>query len=210
MADSQTVGRSWSVGDRVVHPGKPEWGVGSVQEVTADSARKPGAQRLTIRFERAGVKTLSTAFASLRSADGDRVPLGAPETEEEAGHLEALIEDCRSKLVRVPDRCLEESRPVAERLRESVRLGSFGTEGAAILDWAASVTELPDPLAHFPRHELEVARQRFQREISSHAQSLVRELVRSAPDELRAIAGSLSAQERAWLLGLVAKAGSKR
>jgi hypothetical protein len=50
----------------VVHAGKPEWGVGvvsSAQNVTQDG--KP-SQRLTIRFERAGLKTVSTAVASIR------------------------------------------------------------------------------------------------------------------------------------------------
>lgn len=209
MSEPTTERTSWQVGARVIHPAKPEWGVGTITQAAGDTQR-PGAQRLTVRFERAGVKTLSTAFAPLRSPEGGRVPLGAPDTAEEAAHLAAILEDRRAKLVRVPDACTDAARPATERLRESVRLACFDRQGSGLLDWAASVTELPDPLSHFHRHELESARERFQREISRHAQSLVRELVRVDPTGLRTLAGSLSSTERTWLLGLVSKPTPRR
>lgn len=47
----------------------PEWGPGTVTRVQAAAHEGKPCQRLTIRFERAGLKTLSTAFAVLVPAD---------------------------------------------------------------------------------------------------------------------------------------------
>ncbi|MEM7621834.1 MAG: DUF3553 domain-containing protein [Planctomycetota bacterium] len=64
MSSAQT----WKSGDRVVHTGKPEWGVGKVIKAEAASHEGAPCQRLSIRFGRAGAKTISTAFARLESA----------------------------------------------------------------------------------------------------------------------------------------------
>ena len=47
-------GPQWSFGDRVIHAKRPEWGVGVV--TAAQSVVEDGhpAQRVTIRFDRAG------------------------------------------------------------------------------------------------------------------------------------------------------------
>jgi hypothetical protein len=60
--------RQWGFGDKVVHATRPEWGHGIV--TSAEDAVHEGSrcQRLTVRFERAGVKTLLTALAELMPA----------------------------------------------------------------------------------------------------------------------------------------------
>ncbi len=58
----------WQPGDRVVHLAKPEWGTGRVEEAAWTTHEGLRCQRLTIRFDRAGRKTLSTAFATLADA----------------------------------------------------------------------------------------------------------------------------------------------
>ena len=65
--------KEWKLGDRVVHAGRPEWGIGEIRgaEVTTQDGTK--CQRITVRFERAGVKTLTTAFADLQSRRRGRV-----------------------------------------------------------------------------------------------------------------------------------------
>src|SRR5215471_14592450 len=59
----------WKLGDRIVHSGRPEWGIGEVRSAEHTSQDGRRCQRLTVRFERAGVKTLTTAFAELKPAD---------------------------------------------------------------------------------------------------------------------------------------------
>lgn len=71
--------RSWSVGDLVYHTGRPEWGAGKV--IKAEAAVNEGlkCQRLTVRFDRVGVKTVSTAFAELEAAStGSLLPPPPP------------------------------------------------------------------------------------------------------------------------------------
>jgi len=58
----------FQIGDRVLHPGKPEWGVGTVASAAGAVHEGGQCQRLGIRFDRAGLKTISTAFVSLRRA----------------------------------------------------------------------------------------------------------------------------------------------
>lgn len=74
--------RQWGFADRVVHAQRPEWGHGIV--TAAEDAVHEGTrcQRLTVRFERAGVKTLLTAMAELNPA-GER-PISAEEPENVA------------------------------------------------------------------------------------------------------------------------------
>ncbi|MEO1513318.1 MAG: DUF3553 domain-containing protein, partial [Planctomycetota bacterium] len=61
---------TFQIGDRVTHPAKPEWGVGEVRKAASITHEGRKAQRLEIRFGRAGLKTISTAFAPLKPAEG--------------------------------------------------------------------------------------------------------------------------------------------
>lgn len=61
--------RMFSTGQRVIHTGKPEWGSGNITEAMKTTQDGKPCQRLTIRFDRAGLKTISTAFATLIPAD---------------------------------------------------------------------------------------------------------------------------------------------
>lgn len=51
-------------GQRVMHPGQPDWGVGQVQSVVGD--------RVTVNFEHAGKVLVNTAVAALDVLDDDR------------------------------------------------------------------------------------------------------------------------------------------
>lgn len=61
--------RKWASGDRVVHSSKPEWGVGTISAAIGTTQDGRSCQSLTVRFERAGLKTLSTAYAHLIPAN---------------------------------------------------------------------------------------------------------------------------------------------
>ncbi len=50
-------------GDYVVHPGKPEWGLGQVQSAIGD--------RVTVNFEHAGKLLIDTSAIELRRSDPD-------------------------------------------------------------------------------------------------------------------------------------------
>lgn len=71
----------WSFGDKVIHAGKPEWGPGIVTAVQGATHDGRACQSLTIRFDRAGVKTISTAFAKLVPASEAPILLAAAAAE---------------------------------------------------------------------------------------------------------------------------------
>lgn len=67
--------RTFAKGESVIHSGKPEWGPGDIVAAEGQLHEGKPCQRLTIRFARAGLKTISTAFADLRPAS--EAPLAA-------------------------------------------------------------------------------------------------------------------------------------
>ncbi|MCC5823813.1 MAG: DUF3553 domain-containing protein [Phycisphaerales bacterium] len=67
----------FQIGDRVLHPAKPEWGAGTIANASGALHEGAPCQRLSIRFDRAGLKTISTAFVNLRRAAGS--PASFPE-----------------------------------------------------------------------------------------------------------------------------------
>jgi hypothetical protein len=81
--------REWSYGDKVVHTGKPEWGIGLVTGASGAVHEGKPCQRVVVRFERAGVKTLSTAFAELKPAS-EAPALALAEPVEVAGGHDAV------------------------------------------------------------------------------------------------------------------------
>ncbi|MDX2148827.1 MAG: DUF3553 domain-containing protein [Planctomycetota bacterium] len=66
--------RQFQVGDVVKHMARPEWGVGHVLRAEPSEHEGQVCQRLVVRFDRAGTKSLSTAFADLRPTTG-RLPV---------------------------------------------------------------------------------------------------------------------------------------
>ena len=168
---------AWSMGDRVLHTGKPEWGVGQV--VTTKSEVREGAQcqKLTIRFDRAGIKTVSTAYAKLEAADVGEAPAGQAATggswldELEAG-------DPVEIMTRIAEPAGDPFRPLADRLRAPLGLYRFEPAGASLLDWAAAQSRLKDPLSRFSRHELEDLFRRWRRRLDEHLGQVAGELRR--------------------------------
>lgn len=76
----------FQIGDRVLHPAKPEWGVGTVASAAGAVHEGTTCQRLAIRFDRAGLKTITTAFVNLRRASGvDSVLTEAKPTPSASG-----------------------------------------------------------------------------------------------------------------------------
>ena len=187
--------RIWKVGNRILHTTRPEWGVGQV--LRSEKFRHEGkdVQRLTIKFARAGTKTISTAYATLK--DADTMPAAALIRTIEYAQSEAdnrATEDhpfSRSPdkpdakaLLTLPEAVTDPFIPLAKRLDSTISLYRFEHHGASLLDWAASQTRLADPLTVYSRQELEQHFAQFRQLLDAHLQRLVTEARTREPEIL--------------------------
>ncbi len=194
--------REWKLGDRVIHAGRPEWGIGEVRsaESTVQEGRK--CQRLTVRFEREGIKTLSTAYAELRAGDDSMAlrEVADAERREGAGWLNAAeAENPVERMTTLPEVATDPFRTKRARLEATLGLFRFTGGGASLLDWAAMQSGLKDPLARFNRHELEQFFERFKHALDGHLRKLVFELKKEDPSVLSEMAAAASPQAKAAL-----------
>lgn len=174
----------WKVGDRVVHAGRPEWGPGEV--TAAESAMHNGhrCQRLTIRFDRGELKTISTAFADLRHPDA------APSLDRKLSDAAGLDGLDNTKAVgmlgELPDDATDPFASFKNRLISTLKLYRFTGNGGSLLDWATAQTGLGDPLSRFSRHELEQGFDRFKMNLEQHLRRLVQDAKRKEPESIAA------------------------
>ncbi len=177
----------FSFGDRVVHAERPEWGTGTVTAAAPATVDGQRVQRLTIRFERAGLKTLSSHIADLRPADQHEAPAqGVASTNGEGGWLETLeAGDVQERMARLPEVVLDPFMSLRERIKATLHLYRFSDEGGPLLDWASTQTGLKDPLSRFSRHELEQLFRRYATNRDSHLASLLLEAKRKEPALLK-------------------------
>jgi hypothetical protein len=188
--------RRWSMGDRVVDTARPEWGAGEVISAQAATIEGLNCQRLSIRFERAGLKTLSTAVAELAAAArGDAPTRPAAQAATGSSALPPMAQpgwDDEHKtplqrLLEIPEPASDPFRSLGNRLRETVKLYRFSDSPASLIDWAAVQTGLADPLSEFNRHELEEYFRKFRRALDEHLSTLTKAMVKQEPAELAAI-----------------------
>jgi len=181
MAATQT----FSFGDRVVHAGMPEWGAGEVLAAHTVSENGRSGQRLRIRFERAGLKTLSTIHADIRPASPPALDTDAErahaEAESDSALARALERDPAEVFQSLPEATSDPFAPLRSRLRATLDLYRFEPTGASLIDWAAAQSGLADPLARFNRHELEQYFDRFQRQRDQRLKRLLLEAKRADP-----------------------------
>lgn len=170
---------AFSMGDRVLHPAKPEWGTGVV--ISAAPARQDGrvCQRLQIRFDREGLKTISTAFVDLR-------PVGAESSA--IAELEPVTQEAAERsLGDLPDAATDPFAAPGARLKATLSQYRYGSSAGDLIAWATDRTGLADPLTLFSRHDLESAFERWKRTLDGHLKKLVRECKDMAPAELAPI-----------------------
>jgi hypothetical protein len=195
--------KPWRPGDRVIHAGKPEWGVGAVETVTAATENGAPCQRVRVRFDRAGSKILSTAYARLKPADGmetEHMQNPMQDTEDIGGSWLAALEakPLADRLVEVPEPAKDPFLPLQRRFQNALDLYRFRGEGGSLLDWATMQTQLKDPLSAMSRHELEEYFRRFRHALDQHTADLAAELKRSDPGALdRMIAAAPEEAQRA-------------
>ena len=167
----------FTLGDRVIHTGKPEWGSGAVSAASGIKHEGQFCQRLTIRFERAGLKTISTAFADIQIASkvADAVkPMieehHAPLPIASAGHREIL-----EIMTQIPPNARDPFATPAQRLEATLSLYRFSNSGGSLIDWAAAQCGLADPMGRFNRHELEDFYRMFEMNLRSHLGKVVKD-----------------------------------
>ncbi len=194
--------QNWRSGDRLVHTARPEWGVGCVLTTTSVCQDGKDAQRLTIRFDRAGTKTISTAVASLAPADtACQVPPDRPAAPPTASAAEPgrTRTELLQQMVRIPDSASDPFRPLASRLEATTGLYRFAPTGQLLLDWAAAQTGLADPLSTFTRPDLEEAFKRFRAVLDAHLRTLVHQARREEPAALAGLGTKVSPAVRQLL-----------
>ncbi len=199
--------RTWAVGDRVVHSGRPEWGAGAITTALKTTQDGHPCQMLTIRFDRAGIKTISTAFATLIPADSapslpPEMPAAdaAPSRMERSGskfriHDDAAAvaledklsgaADIRERMTKLPDAATDPFSGPISRLKATLDLFKHKPQGGALLDWAAAQSGLADPLSRFNRHELEQFFSAFVVSRDAHARKVIAEMRKSDPAALQ-------------------------
>lgn len=193
--------------DRVRHTAKPQWGVGTVLAVQATSHEGQPCQRVTVRFDQAGKKTLSTAFARLSllenpqaspregnapsptdSARSSPRPLasnpgnpgnpGNPATTPEPISADQI----RARLISLPDSVSDPFRPLADRLGDTLDLYRFSPDDRSLLDWASIQTGLRDTLSILTRHDLEQQFGVFRVALDRHLRDLLEAARRAGLD----------------------------
>ncbi|MBL8763292.1 MAG: DUF3553 domain-containing protein [Phycisphaerae bacterium] len=182
-------GKQWSFGDRVIHATKPEWGVGVITAAQNTNENGQSCQRLTIRFEREGIKTVTTAVAELRDA-AELPTLSAQERQSSDDVLSTSIEGPTAKelLTRLPEACTDPFLSPTDRVKNTLALYRFSDHGGSLLDWAAAQTGLKDPLSRLNRHELEAVFRSFAQVRDEHLKRVVLELKKKSPGVLPVIA----------------------
>jgi hypothetical protein len=181
---------SFSKGDTIVHTGKPEWGAGTVLSAESYLHEGKAVQRLSIRFDRAGTKSISTAFAELRPASEMPRLLTAQEEEPDPIAMAAMNANVEELMVRLPDRATDPFSSLRSRLTATLDLYRFTESGGALLDWAAIQTGLKDPLSRFNRHELEQWFSKFKIELDNHLRKLLKDVRKQEPGVIEAVVGS--------------------
>ncbi len=204
-------------GDRVIHRNRPEWGAGTITLAEPASHNGASCQRLTIRFDRAGPKVLSTGLAPLEAFTGSKlesklelggdepsmsrhsVPGGSfgstPRTAisqdlepDPLLSMKPTASEKREMLLRVPDDATDPFVTPRKRLERTLALYRFSAHGGSLLDWAAMQTQLKDPLSAFNRHELEDAFKWFQNRLEQHLRAVLREVRKADPGAIDELA----------------------
>lgn len=175
--------RDWNVGSKVRHSERPEWGVGVVTAAQSLVQEGVRCQRLTIRFDKVGSKTISTAFAKLLGASdmpevspsGFSLGKATMSTSDNILNLEAkaATEDTFLKL---PEAATDPFSTLQKRAAATLNLYRFTPSGASLLDWAVMQSGMRDPLSRYNRHELETLFNRFRQNLDAHTRKTLKEL----------------------------------
>ncbi|RNC81011.1 MAG: DUF3553 domain-containing protein [Phycisphaera sp.] len=192
----------WSFGDRVTHADRPEWGEGEITAIQPIIVEGRPSHRLTIRFERAGIKKLATSVANIKPA-GDQAPVAGPASAEPEINLDD--NELAAKLERMPEDAIDPFISLEKRFEFTLKLYRFSDQGGSLLDWAAMQTGLADPLTRFLRHDLEMHFAKFRRNLDRHTGALASQVSRQSKQTLRDIADKAPNEGQQALRRILAK-----
>jgi hypothetical protein len=149
-------------GERVRHPGRPEWGIGEVTKVELITRDGKPDRRVWIRFPNEGTKTVLASVAGLETVEagapaaGDGGTLLDRQSSHETGWLgEIAKQRPEDAMTALPDRATDPFLPVTRRLLNIYDLYRFNRNGGSLIEWAIAQSGLDDPMSRFNRHELE-------------------------------------------------------
>lgn len=172
----------YSIGERIRHANRPEWGIGTITRVDRLQMQGQVGQRLEIRFANAGVKTISSLGADLEriGQPGATVPSNGTFADREARHETGWLgEIAKNKpeeaLVELPEEVTDPFRSVRDRLERTLGLFRFEQSGGKLIDWAVARTGLDDPLSRFTRQDLEQYFSRWAFARQQHLHKLLKE-----------------------------------
>ena len=196
---------TFKFGDRVLHPGKAEWGEGVVtaaQPATQDG--KP-CQRVTVRFDRVGIKTLSTALAALQKVE-DRPQIDAALATAGTDWLATVgSKQVQEIMTKLPEAAVDPFSTSEKRLQATLALFKFKINGGSLIDWAIQQTGLKDPLSRFNRHDLEEFFKRFEMNRNANLKKLSQEMHRTEAAAYNRIMASAPPEARDALRRLDAR-----
>lgn len=196
--------KRFEFGDRVRHAKRPEWGIGSIVKAEEMSVNGVRAQRVSVRFPNAGLKTISTAHAELEivgdlgdpAGDGGNSdhPVAAWDKMKDSEWLgEVAQRKVDEVMVSVSPQVRDPFNSLKARLTGCLALYRFDRTGRGLIDWAVAQSGLDDPLSRFTRHELELLFDQWATQRDEHLdkllsetggdRSLINELLASAPRE---------------------------
>lgn len=149
-------------GERVRHPGKPEWGVGEVTKVELITRDGMPDRRVWIRFPSEGTKTVLASVAGLELVEDTEVIVNEGDTlldrqsSHETGWLGAIAKNKpEDAMTSLPDRAADPFLSAKGRLEFIYGLYRFNRNGGSLIEWAIAQSGLDDPMSRFNRHELE-------------------------------------------------------
>lgn len=192
----------WSFGDRVTHADRPEWGEGEITAIQPIIVEGRPSHRLTIRFERAGIKKLATSVANIKPA-GDQQPAAGPAVTQPEVDLDDT--ELAARLTRMPEDAIDPFISLEKRFEFTLKLYRFSDQGGSLLDWAAMQTSLADPLTRFLRHDLEMYFAKFKRNLDRHTGDLASQISRQSKQALRDISAKAPDEGQQALRRILAK-----
>ncbi len=182
--------RKFEFGDRVRHARRPEWGIGSIVKAEETHVNGEHAQRLSVRFPNAGLKTISTSHAELQlvteeagavNGTDEGHPLSGWDRVNEGDWLGDVAQRKLDEvMVSIASEVRDPFNSLRQRLAACLQLYRFQRDGRSLIDWAVAQSGLDDPLSRFTRHELEQLFDRWATNRDAQLQRLLQE-ARSDP-----------------------------
>ena len=193
-------------GDFVQLANRPEWGRGSVMKVEQATIKGESVQRVSVRFEHAGLKVLVSEWAELVKVNGE---YAVGETDQPSGEKMGQLDRWRESewlsgvaekkiqehMIALPQEIRDPFNTLKKRLRITLGLYRFERTGGSLVDWAVVQTGLRDPLSRFNRPELEQYYDRWVQQLDLHLLRLLEEC-RKQPSLVSSLLGEAPPRAR--------------